>query len=256
MRVFTSTCLVILVCLTGTASAAERVHLAVASNFAATGEKLKADFEANSPYRLSISLGSSGKLFAQIVNGAPFHVFLSADQEKPAALETRGISASRHTYALGRLAIWVREPTSEDWQVQLRSMTRIAVANPRLAPYGAAAKATLANLGLLEVTKSKQVMGENIGQTFQFVRSGNADAGFIAHSQIPFVPENSGLVVVIPDDYHSPIAQDAVLLERGATHPGARSFYEFLLGERAQQIIRADGYRIEPSAEKGHGFNL
>ena len=228
------------------AIAERHVHLAVASNFAATADKLKTRFEADSPYELSFSLGSSGKLYAQIVNGAPFHVFLSADQEKPQALMERELASDRFTYALGKLVVWIREPNEESWQNQLGSdkLQRLALANPRLAPYGAAARDTLVSLGLVEKTQPRWVMGENIGQTFQFLSSGNAGAGFIAYSQLEFVRQDGGLTEVVPAKYHQPIAQDAVLLPRGSAHPGAKAFFKFLRTDVARAIIQKDGYGL------------
>lgn len=225
---------------------AERAHVAVASNFAAAAKQIVSEFEATSSHNISLSLGSSGKLYAQIVNGAPFDVFLSADQAKPAALAERGFVADRKTYALGKLALWLRHSMQQNWQTELKraQIKRIALANPRLAPYGAATREVLSRLGLESSTQSKWVIGENIAQTFQFVSSGNADAGFIAYSQMIAHPQSEGTIMPISTDLHSAIAQDAVLLNRASANKAAKAFYQFLQTKRVQTLIQEAGYQL------------
>lgn len=227
------------------AALAETTHIAVASNFAATAKLLQAKFEAQTSHRLSLSLGSSGKLYAQIVNGAPFGVFLSADQAKPAALEDAGRVLKRRTYARGRLMVWIRQPDERPWQEQLRraELGKIALANPRLAPYGTAAQQVLEGLALND-TRSRWITGENIAQTFQFVSSGNAGAGFIAASQKQAITEKGGLIALVPEELHGPINQDVVLLKSKRLNQAARDFYQFLQSQEAQALIEADGYQV------------
>jgi molybdate transport system substrate-binding protein len=224
---------------------ADHAHIAVASNFAATAKTLATQFESDTPHSLSLSFGSSGKLYAQIINGAPFSVFLSADQAKPEALEASGRALERRTYARGRLVIWIRQPDSNDWQQQLRraELGKIAFANPRLAPYGAAAQQVLERLALND-TRNRWITGENIAQTFQFVTSGNAGAGFIAYSQKPAISDEGDLIQLVPAELHAPIDQDVVLLDTSNRNQAARAFYQFLQTPAAQAMIEADGYQV------------
>ncbi len=237
-------CLV-LICCNVLSVKADTIYVAVASNFASTARVIASEFESATGHEVRLSFGSSGKLYAQIIHGAPFSVFLSADQAKPEALERAGLVAARQTYAIGHLVIWIPQPTVGSWQSQLAdpNLGKIAMANPRLAPYGAAALQTLNHLQL-ETTRERWITGENIAQTFQFVSSGNAAAGFIAQSQLPAAGVLKGLVAVIPAHLHDPIRQDAVLLGDERRKPAAQAFYEFLLGPASQQLIKADGYGL------------
>lgn len=229
------------------------IFVAVASNFAHTARAITKSFEAETGYQARLSFGSSGKLYAQIVHGAPFSVFLSADTEKPAALANSDMVAARATYAMGRLMIWIPEPGQQDWPAQLADPTlgKIALANPRLAPYGEAASQTLQHLNLL-TTRNRWITGENIAQTFQFVDTGNAGAGFIARSQMQSGAPLKGLVEVVPATWHDPIRQDAVLLKKSRDNPAAIAFYEFLTGPIARRLIEQDGYTLPPNTEKKH----
>ena len=232
--------------LPGPASAAKDLTVAVASNFQAPMRQIAEQFERDTGHALVLVFGSSGKFHAQIRQGAPFDVFLSADQVKPAQLESDDLAGSRMTYAIGRLALWSAQPGRRiDGPDVLRNpqLGKLALANPRVAPYGAAAMQTLQHLGLDALSRSHAVMGENISQTFQFVASGNAELGFVALSQLIGRAE-PGSWWLVPEQLHQPIAQDAVLLTQ-ARHPQAgRALLAFLASESAGEIIRAHGYTL------------
>jgi len=194
--------------------------------------------------------GATGSLYAQIRNGAPHHVLLSADDTTPKKLEDEGfgVPGSRFTYATGRLALWSRQPGLVDGQGEvLRSgkFRRLAIANPKLAPYGAAALETLTRLGLLEQVRPKLVQGDNIAQAHQFVDTGNAELGFVALSQVLTQGQlTAGSVWVVPASMHAPLRQDAVLLTRGQDQPAARALLRYLKGDRALAIMRSYGYEV------------
>lgn len=237
----------VVACMHGAAASEARV--AVAANFAVTAQRLAEDFRAESGHTLVLSSGSTGKFYAQIRSGAPFDVLLSADEDTPRRLESEklAVPASRFTYALGRLVLWSPKPGFGD-ENALRSQpfARLAIANPRLAPYGAAARQTLDRLGLWETVQGRILQGENIAQTFQFVSSGNADAGFVALSQIRDARTGTGSHWLVPQRYHSPLRQDAVLLARGAGNDAARGFLAYLKSARAGERIRSHGYELAP----------
>ena len=197
---------------------AGELHVAVAANFAAPMAEISAAFENATDHQVVLIPGSTGKHYAQIINGAPFDVFFSADTEHPTLLDNAGlaISGSRYTYALGRLVLWSpqRDFIRPGGDVLTTDNFRyIAIANPRLAPYGKAAREMLQKIRQWERLKSKLVQGENISQTFQFVYSGNAELGFIAHSQlIALTHDEPGSSWLIPNDMHAPIAQQAIQL--------------------------------------------
>jgi len=222
---------------------AEDINVAVAANFMGAFNVLKPTFEQASGHRLRVSSGSSGRFYAQIKNGAPFHVLFSADQATPARLEVEEltVAGSRFTYAIGALALWSANPelVVDGAQVLRRGdFNKLALANPRLAPYGVAAIEVLTNLGLREATESKWVQGENIAQTFQFVSTGNADLGFVALSQIG----GQGSMWIIPSEFYQPIRQDAVLLRRGQTSQAAQDLLRFVRSSEAKAIIETHGY--------------
>ena len=227
-------------------SQAEEVLAAVASNFTAPMKEIARRFEDTSGHKLTVSLGSSGKLFAQIRHGAPFDVFLSADQEKPQKLIAAGAAQadSQFTYALGRLALWSAQTDVDPLQMlKAGDYRRVALANPRLAPYGEAAKRTLEHLNVANAARPKLVTGENINQTWQFVSTGNAQLGFVALSQImPNGELSNGSAWVIPADHHQPVKQDAVLLSRSTSNPAAVALLAFLRSEEAAAIIKRYGY--------------
>ena len=231
--------------LAGPAAAAE-VRVAVASNFKSVLEQLEASFEAATDHDLILSAGSTGKLYAQIVHGAPYDVFLAADRERPARLIDEGrAEGPAVTYAVGQLVLW-RPDAEEAGPEMLRDGTvkRLAIANPDLAPYGAAAAEVLETVNFYPDTGPKLVRGENIGQTFAFVRTRSADAGFVALSQILVLPEGERSAWWSPpEDSYSPIRQDAVLLSRGPENPAANAFLAYLMSPAVQALIRESGYR-------------
>jgi molybdate transport system substrate-binding protein len=218
--------------------------VAVAANFKTTLDVLEADFEANTAHEIEVVVGSTGKLYAQIVYGAPFDVFLAADQARPERLEReqRAVADTRFTYALGRLAvIGIDDPA----QFGTSDVPRIAIANPDLAPYGKAAEQVIAALGLSETIDPKLVLGENVGQAFAFVQTGNAQAGFVSEAQIRTLKDLQSIRSWHPgQDLHSPIAQDAVLLDRAAASPAAIAFLEYLQSDAARDIISKQGYDL------------
>lgn len=233
-------------------AAAEKATVAVAANFSEVVERLAKDFKAESGHELTFAVGSTGKLYAQIGNGAPFDVFLAADQERPERLEGEGlaVAGSRFTYASGRLALWSPEPgrVDEDGTATLRQgdFRLLAIANPDLAPYGAAARQALENLELWDGLEGKIVMGETVGQAYALVASGNAELGFVALSYV-LSPRNKkpGSRWDVPPGLHAPINQDAVLLSRAAGNPAARAFLAFLRSAEAKAVIESYGYAVE-----------
>jgi molybdate transport system substrate-binding protein len=238
-----------MVLLLGAAQAAE-VRVAVASNFSAPMRRIAADFERDTGHNAVLTFGSTGAFAAQIRNGAPFDLLLSADDQTPTRLEQDGlaVAGTRFTYAVGQLVLWSAQPGLIDAQGEvLRSGGdgRIAIADPRLAPYGAAAIETLTRLGLLPSLRSRFVQGENISQTYQFISTGNAQMGFVALSQVLVDGRiQSGSSWVVPARLHAPIRQDAVLLMAGRTNPAAAALAAYLRSDKALAVIRSYGYQI------------
>jgi molybdate transport system substrate-binding protein len=234
------------------AVSAEEALVAVAVNFSEVIEQLEPDFEAATGHALTITTGSTGKLYAQIKNGAPFDILLAADRRRPELLEEEGdaVSGSRFTYAVGRLTLWSpdAERVAENGAATLRAgaFRKLAIANPDLAPYGEAARETLSSLKLLEALEEKLVMGENIGQTHALVATGNAELGFVALSYV-LSPRNNkpGSRWDVPQDLHAPIRQEAVLLLRAADNDAARAFLEYLQSDGARTLIESFGYGVE-----------
>lgn len=222
--------------------------VAVAANFLAPMKQLAPRFEQASGHKLALSSGSTGKFYAQIRNGAPFDVLLAADDETPARLVREGEAVRTQTYAVGKLALWSADPSrldGSDALLRRGAYNKLAVANPRLAPYGAAAMQVLGKLGLAEQAKDTFVMGENIGQTHQFVASGNADLGFVALSQVWQDGKLSGgSAWLVPTALYTPIRQDAALLKRGEANAAARALLDFLKSPEAQAVIRGFGYDL------------
>jgi len=222
------------------------VRIAVASNFIKPMQQLIERFEQQNSYSVLASYSASGKLYAQIIHGAPFDIFLSADEVKPKMLIKANKTANEqsYTYALGRLILWSSDANfisnSPDILKQ-NTFNKLALANPKFAPYGQAAVEVLRNLSLLEQSKSKWVMGESISQTYQFVATGNADIGFIAFSQKPA----TGSYWLIPDTLYSPIKQNAVLLKRGEKNKAAQAFFTFLQSIEAKNIIQSHYYNVD-----------
>lgn len=240
--------LLLIVSLQAICAQAETLTIAVASNFAHPMREIAGAFERSTEHSIRLAFGSSGKLTAQILQGAPFQVFFSADDSKPRLLLERGVATpgSQFTYAYGGLALWSRSADVNTLTIlQAGNFNKLALANPKLAPYGAAAIEVLEGLGLIGQTRKKWVQGENIAQTYQFVDSGNAEIGFIALSQITQNDKAiQGSAWRIPASFHTPIRQDAVLL---GADPGqtARQFTAFVRGPVAHNIIERYGYRIE-----------
>lgn len=233
-----------------TTALAEEVKVAVAANFIAPMEEISREFTKDTGYDVQLTSGASGKFYSQIKNGAPFQILLSADQDKPIALanEGLGVQGTRFTYAIGKLVLWSANSSLIDRHAAVLTSDKfhkIAIANPQLAPYGAAAIETLSALKLLSKIEPKMVIGESIGQTYQFVSSGNAELGFIALSQITKSNKIiSGSAWVVPEKYYTPIRQDAILLTAGKDSIPARQLLLFLQSPKAKTIIRSYGYSI------------
>lgn len=229
---------------------AGRVQVAVAANFTAPMQKLAAQFEADTGHTAELSFGSTGKLYAQISNGAPFQILLAADDKTPARLEREGmvVSESRFTYAIGALVLWSANPGTVDAQghaLTAGSFRHLAIANPKLAPYGLAAIQTMEKLGVAQSLEPRFVQGENIGQTYQFVASGNAELGFVALSQVMVDGKIAkGSAWQVPAELHDAIRQDAVMLGSGKDNPAAAALMQYLKSDKARTVIRAYGYRF------------
>ncbi|MBF6650584.1 molybdate ABC transporter substrate-binding protein [Methylobacter sp. BlB1] len=229
---------------------AETTLVAVAANFSQPMTEIAEAFEKATGHSAKLSFGSSGKFVAQFESGAPFEVFLSADNEKPLKLEQAGLAVpgSRFTYAVGKLVLWSATPGLVDDQGQILDkggFKHLALADPKLAPYGAAAIELMKNKGVLEKLQPLLVQGENIAQAYQFVSTGNAELGLVALSQVikdGKIASGSGWIV--PGNLHSPILQDAVLLKTGAENPAAPALLKFLKSPEALAIIRKYGYGI------------
>ncbi|MGH6874384.1 MAG: molybdate ABC transporter substrate-binding protein [Aestuariivirgaceae bacterium] len=221
----------------------------MAANFAGTLEKLQKDFEATGIHKLTIISGATGKLTAQISAGAPFDMLLSADDKATKKLAEGGqaVPDSEFTYAIGMLALFSSDPQliKGDGEAVLKrgNFTKLAIANPKVAPYGIAAESTMAKLGVTDAVKDKIVMGENIAQTFQMIDTGNAQLGFVALSQVLGSESGSkGSHWVVPGILHDPIRQNAVLLTRAKDNAEAKAFLEFLQSPEAREKIKAAGY--------------
>jgi molybdate transport system substrate-binding protein len=234
-----------------TLACAYQAQIAVAANFTAPMKAIIAAFEEDTGHEVKASYGSTGKLYAQIKNGAPFEALLAADQKRPMLLEEEGVAVpgSRFTYAIGALVLWSADTDLvEDGPALLkaRDFNKLSIANPKLAPYGEASMQTMEALGVKEALELKLVMGENIAQTYQFVDTGNADVGFVALSQVMQGGEiTKGSGWVVPGDMHAPIRQDAVILESGKDNPAVTELFAYLKGEKAQAVIRDFGYETE-----------
>ncbi|MGH6637688.1 MAG: molybdate ABC transporter substrate-binding protein [Polaromonas sp.] len=240
--------LALLALLASASALADEVQVAVAANFTAPMKLIAAAFEKETGHQAVLSFGATGKFYAQITNGAPFDVLLAADDETPAKLEKEGaaVADSRFTYAIGRLVLWSAQPGVVDGQGEVLKkgdFKHLAIAAPKLAPYGAAAMETMGKLGLLPGLEPKLVQGESIGQTFSFISTGNAELGFIALSQVyegGKVKTGSGWIV--PAHLHGPLRQDAVLLTRARSNKAAALLLAFLKTEKTRALIRSFGY--------------
>lgn len=232
----------------GAASAfAAETRVAVAANFTEPAKEIAARFEARTGHKATLSFGASGQFYAQIANGAPFEVFLSADAERPQKAEADGLAApaTHFTYATGRLVLWSKTPGLVDSRGAVLTkggFQKIAIADPKAAPYGLAAVETLKKLGLYDRLAPKLVAGSSITQAYQFIDTGAAELGFVALSQV--INHNDGSRWIVPAPDHTPIEQQAVLLKTGANNPAAKAFLLFLKGPEAKAIIRRYGYEV------------
>jgi len=226
-------------------AAADEISIAVATNFAAAMNDIVEPFERQTGHTVLVSSGSTGNHYAQIKNGAPFEAFFSADTARPRLLEQEGnaVAGSRFLYAVGRLVLWSPEPGYVDDQGRVLdtvSFRRLSIANPELAPYGAAARETLIARGVWERLMPRLAMGQDIGQAYAFVQTRNAELGFVALAQLEQPgKEIQGSYWIVPESLHAPIAQEAVLLRDS---PAARAFLDFVKGPEAREIIRSYGY--------------
>lgn len=233
--------------LTGcTGSNEDVLRVAVSSNFASAANEISNRFEKHSGHQVSLSFGSTGKHYAQISNGAPFDIFLAADSKHPGLLEKNGhtVKGSRFIYATGRLVLWSAQPEFVDKNAEVlnsKNFRYVAIANPKLAPYGAAAIEVIRNRGIDPVRlEGRIVKGENVAQTLQFIKTGNAELGFVAYSQVKKAgAEIDGSMFLIPEDQYSRIDQEAVLINE---KPAARAFAEFLKSPEIIELIRSYGY--------------
>ena len=229
---------------------ADDVQVAVAANFTAPMQQIAAQFEKDSGHKAVLSFGATGKFYAQIVNGAPFELLLAADDETPARLEKegQGVAGSRFTYAIGKLVLWSADPALVDAKGEILKkggFRHLALANPKTAPYGAAAVETMGKLGVLSTLQPLFVQGENISQTQQFITTGNAELGFVALSQV-FKDGRitGGSAWIVPASLYEQIRQDAVLLARGKDKPAAAALAAYLKGDKAKAVIRSFGYEL------------
>jgi molybdate transport system substrate-binding protein len=229
---------------------AGEVTVAVAANFTGPMQKIAQEFERDTGHKAQLAFGSTGKFYAQIKNGAPFEVLLAADDETPAQLEKEGfaLSGTRFTYATGRLALWSKNPYLVDDKGEvLRSnrFEKLAIADPKLAPYGVAAMEVIQHLGVQAKVTPKLVQGESIGQTYQFISTENAQLGFVALSQISFDARISlGSAWVVPLSMYTPLKQDALLLNAGKDNAAALALMKYLQADKAKTIIRQYGYAL------------
>ena len=243
-------CVCILAMAIGTPAFTESVLVAVAANFIPPFREIAQEFEKSTGHQLQVSGGSSGNFYTQIKNGAPFDVFFSADMERPKKLEEEGLGVkdSRFTYAIGRIVLWSSNADLIKGEETLRfkQYKRLAMANPKTAPYGVAAMQTLQKLELWDGLQSQIVMGESIGQTMGFIESGNAQLGFVALSQImdPKI-KGKGSRWEVPATLHEPIQQDVILLTKGKENVAAKALMEFVGGAPAKAIIERYGYELK-----------
>lgn len=229
---------------------AGEVTVAVAANFTAPMQKIAQAFEQDTGHKALLAFGSTGKFYAQIKNGAPFAVLLAADDETPARLEKEGltVAGTRFTYATGRLALWSKQANVVDDKGEVlrsNSFNKLAIADPKLAPYGIAAMEVIHKLGVQGSVITKLVQGESIGQTYQFISTENAQLGFVALSQIFFDGRIAqGSAWVVPPSLHTSLKQDAVLLHHGKDNTAAHALLKYLQADKAKTIIRQYGYAL------------
>ncbi len=226
-----------------------QTNIAVAANFTAAAKEIAQAFKQETGHEAILSFGSTGKLYTQIAHGAPFEVFLAADQKRPQKAETEGlgVTGSRFTYASGKIVLYSTDASLIDADAKVLgkvdAFNKIAIANPKTAPYGSAAVSALKKMKLYDTIKSKIVQGDNIAQTHQFVSTGNAQLGFVALSQV--IKQQGGSKWLVPQELYAPIRQDGVLLKKGENSEAAKAFLGFLKGQSAHRIIEKYGYAIQ-----------
>lgn len=235
--------------LLATSARADEIPVAVAANFTAPFNKIAAEFEKETGHKVIASFGSTGKFYAQIRNGAPFEILLAADDETPAKLvkDNAAVAGSPFSYATGRLVLWSAKPAVVDARGEVLrrgGFDHIALADPRLAPYGAAAVEAMKKLGVYDSLAPKVVTGETIAQAYQFVSSGNSLLGFVALSQVLKDGQIAGSAWIVPADLYTPIRQDAVLLNAGKDKAGPVALLKYLQGAKAQAVIKSYGYEL------------
>ncbi len=232
-------------------ASADEVQVAVAANFTAPMQKIAADFEKDTGHKAVLAFGATGKFYAQIKNGAPFQILLAADDETPAKLDKEGMTVlgSRFTYAIGTLVLWSAKPDFVDAKgavLEKGNFEHLAIANPKLAPYGASAMETMTRMGVADKLAPKIVQGENIAQTYQFAASGNAEMAFVALSQVMKDGKiGSGSAWIVPAKMHAPIRQDAVILATGKDSAAAAALMKYLKNPKALAVIKSYGYEVE-----------
>ena len=228
---------------------ADEISVAVAANFTAPMKLIAAEFERDSGHKLVTSFGSTGKFYAQIKNGAPFEVLLTADDETPDKLMKEGaaVSGSAFTYAIGKLVLWSAKPGLVDGAgavLKRGDFAHLSLADPKLAPYGAAGVEAMKALRVYEAIQPKIVTAENITQAYQFISSGNAELGFVALSQVLKDGKIDGSSWLVPANLYSPIRQDAVILEKGRGKPAVDALMKYIRGDKAKAIIQSFGYEL------------
>ena len=230
-------------------ASADEIQVAVAANFSAAAQKIAAQFEHDTGHTVKLSFGATGKFYAQIEAGAPFDVLLAADQTTPGKLVAEGKAqpATLHTYAIGKLVLWSADAGLVDGKGDVLKSDKwkhLSVADAKLAPYGQAAKETLAQLKLTDAVQSRIVTAENIGQAYQFIATGNAELGFVALGQVqpPDGTKAPGSMWLVPESLYTPLKQDVVVVAATKVKPAATAFVEYLASDKARAVIKAYGY--------------
>ena len=250
LRVTFNTLALTFAALSASSAFADEVQVAVAANFTAPIQAIAKDFEKDTGHKLVASFGATGQFYTQIKNGAPFEVFLAADDSTPAKLESESeiVKGSRFTYAVGTLALWSAKDGYVDDKGEVlkkNEYQHLSIANPKAAPYGLAATQVLEKLGLTDATKAKIVEGQSIAQAYQFVQTGNAELGFVALSQVYKDGKlTGGSAWIVPANLHEPIKQDAVILNKGKDNAAAKALMDYLKGPKAAAVIKSFGYQL------------
>lgn len=228
---------------------ADEIPVAVAANFTAPMQKIAADFEKDTGHKPVLSFGATGKFYAQIKGGAPFEILLAADDETPTKLvkEDAAVAGSQFTYAIGKLVLWSAKPAIVDANGEVLKkggFDHLALANPKLAPYGAAGVQAMKALGAYDALQSKLVLGDSISQAYQYVATGNALLGFVALSQVSKDGRIEGSAWIVPQKYYDPIRQDAVVLAKGKDKAGVLALMKYLRSDKAKAVIKSYGYEF------------